>query len=122
MEDRLKQQEKARRKRKRLITLLVLCTVLPPVGMLLMWRSTNRTRAKVLFSVYGTLLLMLMISGILRLMPAKEIEVTTVPAGYLNTQLAPQTTPEPEDYYYQPPEYPEEDPDDIFVAPANPNE
>lgn len=70
--------------KKRLILHSVLCVLLPPVGMLLVWRNRYKSQMKLLMTFVSTLVLMLMFSIGMRLQPPEDIVPTPMSAGYMN--------------------------------------
>ena len=126
----MENRQKAKLARQRLVIQLILCAVLPPVGMVLVWRSRYPRRGKVMLSVVSTLILMLMISGALRLRKPEDIVPPSLSATYVNTETV-EATPAPA-YAAETPapawgEPPASDTDTgatddgLIVAPANPN-
>lgn len=108
--------------KKRMIIHSVLCAVLPPVGMLLVWRSRYASRKKLLMTLASTLVLMLMFSIGLALQEPEKIEPPALSAGYVQQQQSysepePEPAPAPIAQETPAPQVFEED----FVAPANPN-
>ena len=111
--------------RKRLIIHSVLCALLPPVGMLLVWRSRYQSKFKLMMTAGSTLVLMLMFIIALAGRAPEEIVPPVLSAGYANTQQEVQYT-QPAESGYSTPYYPTVTPapatgDEGFVAPANPN-
>jgi len=116
MENRVKKELE----RKRLIIQSVLCALLPPVGMLLVWRSRHPGRRKLMMTLCSTLVLMLMFCVGLALQEPEEIRPPVHSAGFAQTQD--EAEPEQDPYIQQPEITPApEIIDDTFVAPANPN-
>lgn len=107
--------------KKRMIIHSVLCALLPPAGMLLVWRSRYESKKKLIMTLASTLVLMLMFSVYLALQEPEKIEPPALSAGYAQQQTytEPQSAPEPEPVVEitPAPQVFEED----FVAPANPN-
>jgi len=129
----MENRTKTRLARQRLILMLVLCAALPPLGMVLVWRSRYPRRGKLVLSVLSTLILTLMISGGLRLRKPEDIVPPSLSATYINTEptAAPDlglSTPAPA--FGEAPVSGGTDPgvidtgttdDGVVVAPANPN-
>ena len=67
--------------RKRLIIHSVLCALLPPVGMLLVWRSRYRSRFKLLMTLGSTLVLMIMFCVHLGMREPEKIVPPVISAG-----------------------------------------
>lgn len=102
--------------RKRLIIHSVLCVVLPPVGMLLVWRNRYPRRMKLLMTLGATIVLTAMFSIGLRMRPIEEIEPTPVSAAYEAQEQTVQPADTPVDMQTAAPAQ-----DEGIVAPANPN-
>ena len=122
----MENRNKAKIAKQRLILQLALCAVLPPLGMILVWRSRYPRRGKVLLSVVSTLILMLMISGGLRLRKPEDIVPPSMSATYVNTEVTPapaylSETPAPAWGDGSGNTTDTETIDDGVVAPANPN-
>ena len=110
--------------RKRFIIHSVLCALVPPIGMLLVWRSRYESKKKLLMTLASTLVLMLMFTVGLALQEPEKIEPPALSAGYAYPQND-YTEPEPVQEAPQSPETPVETApqtfEENFVAPANPN-
>ena len=112
--------------RKRFIIHSVLCALVPPIGMLLVWRSRYESKKKLLMTLASTLVLMLMFTVGLALQEPEKIAPPALSAGYAYPQYD-YTEPEPEPVPAAPqaPETPVETApqtfEENFVAPANPN-
>ena len=106
--------------KKRFIIHSVLCVVLPPVGMLLVWRNRYRGQVKLAMTFCSTLILMLMFCIGLRLQPPEEIVPTPMSAAYMNQSEEPEATASPSGYIT--PDFSNIQPanPDDYVAPANP--
>lgn len=101
--------------RQRLIVQLILCVLLPPIGMILVWRSRYPRRGKLVLSLLSSLILTFMISFALSTRPPEDIAPTPMSATYANTDtgagVVPGTVPQnPADPI----------PTTPTVAPANP--
>lgn len=112
--------------RKRFIIHSVLCALVPPLGMLLVWRSRYESKKKLLMTFASTLILTIMFTVGLALQEPEKIEPPALSAGYAypqNSYTEPVSEPAPE--IPQTPETPvETEPqtfEENFVAPANPN-
>lgn len=101
--------------RKRFIIHSVLCALVPPIGMLLVWRNRYPNRTKLLMTLGSTLILAIMFSIGLRLQKPEEITATPMSATYANTE-----TTETQQEQTMPAETPSPA-EDSYVAPANPN-
>ena len=112
--------------RKRLIIHSVLCALLPPVGMLLVWRSRYQSRFKLLMTLCSTLVLMAMFCVHLGMREPEKIVPPVISAGYAQQaqQMQQAEQPAQTDYVPSPAVVTPAPPvviDDFFVAPANPN-
>lgn len=131
MENRAKKELE----RKRLIIHSVLCALLPPAGMLLVWRSRYRSSLKLIMTLGATLALTVIFSIGFSLQKPEEIVPPTraagaqqpaveqsagqIPSLWPENNAAPAPTPAPgDDYILSDPLWTE---DESFVAPANPN-
>lgn len=103
--------------RKRLIIHSVLCAVLPPLGMLLVWRSRYQSRMKLLMTLGATLVLMVMFSIGLSMREPEPIVPPAISASYSGQTTEAEPTPAPAAEPTPAPAVIDEG----FVAPANPN-
>lgn len=107
--------------RNRLIVIVLLCVLVPPFGMLLVWRNRYNRRAKLALTLFSTMALTLIFTIILLLQPPEEIVPTPMSASYMNQIDEPQATSAPDTGYITPDfsNIQPSNPDD-YVAPANP--
>ncbi len=116
-------ENRARREmeRKRTILLGVLCAVVPPIGIILVWRNRYPIAKKAIFTAGATVMLTLILTAYLAITAqAPQIRPVPVRAGLQNVQSEP--TPEPmaeiiPDAFLITPAPGTED----YIAPANPN-
>ena len=104
---------------------IVLCTLVPPLGMLFVWRNRYHRPVKLVMTFCSTLILMLMFSIGLRLQAPEEIIPTPMSASYMNQNQEPEATTSPSSGYVTPDfgniQSGDSDPSgDDYIAPANP--
>jgi len=119
----MENRQKKELARKRMIIHSALCALVPPAGMLLVWRNRYPKKTKLLMTLCSTAVLTLMCCVYLALQEPEEIVPPVYSAGYANSQTQ-QEQQAQEEIYTEPAAQETPQPeaiDDSFVAPANPN-